>query len=184
MSILNIVFAFISSVLYFWIFSKVKELSATNDWAINVGVPCLIAATLLFNYIKDKISEKDPSSKLYKVSAELKALETSHENVIKSLKKQNEELLKTSISTYTKQITELKSEVAHLTKKLGVKDTIIHGIKNSITSSLIKHGSTEPFYKYAKDLAENINSDLDLNTLSPVTTPETMKYIDLFKKLE
>ncbi|MGE8436656.1 MAG: hypothetical protein ACN6P2_08970 [Pseudomonas palmensis] len=181
MSILNIIFACVSSLVYFAIFYQFRELAKTYDWAYNVGVPCLVAATLLLNYLKDKISERDPTSKLHRVTTELSNLKITHDTNDKEIKASHDKDLKDIKSKYDKQLLDLNKEIATLQGKLSVKDTIIHGIRNGITTNLIKHGSSQEFFDYAKDLASKINSDLDVNTLAPVLTPETMKYIDMLK---
>lgn len=171
MSALNIIFACLSSIVYFGVFYGFRELAKVYDWSYSIGIPCLIAVTLLLNLVKDKISEKDPSSKLHKVNSELTLLKSSRQNSKNKIKVK-----------YEKEIQNLKNEIASLQKTLNVKDTIIHGIKNGITTNLIKHGSSqESFFEYAKELATKINSDLDVNTLAPVLTPETRKYIDMLK---
>ena len=131
---------------------------------------CLVAATLILNYVKDRISEKDPASKLHKVTTELNNLKSASEN----------ELSECS-NNYKNQILELKNEIASLHGKINIKDTMIHGFRSGITKNLIKHGHSEKFFLYAQNLADKINSDLDVNTLAPVLTPETMKYIEIFQ---
>ncbi|GEM_PF-5497110 len=181
MSILNILFALASSLALFFTGYWFKDLTKEHDWAFNVAVLCLVALTLIFNYIKEKISERDPASKLYKTTKEL--------NELKHSSKQNEENSKTEYdnevsnirSTHAIECTTLRAEIATLQGKLSVKDTIIHQIRNGITSNLIKHGSTPAFMEYVKDLAEKINSDFDVNTLAPVLTPETKKYIEMIR---
>ncbi|NWD89916.1 hypothetical protein [Pseudomonas sp. K5002] len=179
MSILNILFACISSLVYFGIFYEFKELAKTYDWAYNVGVPCLVAATLLLNYIKDKISERDPTSKLHKVTTELKNLKITHDTTNNEIKTNHEKELRDSNAKYDHQILELRKEISSLHGKLSIKDTMIHGFRSGITKNLLKHGSSQEFFTYAQNLAAKINSDLDFNTLAPVLTPETMKYIDI-----
>lgn len=181
MSILNILFACVSSLVYFGIFYEFKELAKTYDWAYNVGVPCLVAATLLLNYIKDKISERDPTSKLHKVTTELKNLKTSHETSNNEIKANHEKELRENNTKYENQILELRTEITSLHGKLSIKDTMIHGFRSGITKNLLKHGSSQEFFLYAQNLADKINSDLDVNTLAPVLTPETMKYMDIFQ---
>ncbi|WP_460371001.1 hypothetical protein ACOYXF_05060 [Pseudomonas sp. Tul1A2] len=181
MSILNIIFVCISSLIYFGIFYGFKELAKTYDWAYNVGVPCLVAATTLLNYIKDRISERDPTSKLHKVTTELNSVKTEHETNNKRLKANHEKELKECTKKYENHITELKNEITLLHGKISIKDTVIHGFRSGITKNLLKHGSTQEFFLYAQNLCDKINSDLDMNTLAPVLTPETMKYLDIFQ---
>lgn len=184
MSIINIIFACVASIIYFLVSGVFKEQAKTAEWAFGIGVPCLIAVTLLLNYFKDKISEKDPSSKLYKATSELNILKKTRDAEIKNLKKSNENATKDSKNKYEKEIADLKIEITYLNGKLSVKDTIIHEIRNGITNGLIKHGESEIFFQYVKDLATNINSDQDMNTLAPVSTKDTIKYIEMFKKIE
>ncbi|WP_342653504.1 hypothetical protein [Pseudomonas sp. F3-2] len=184
MGVVNIIFVCASSILYYWIVSYFKELSLTKEWAYNVAVPCLVATTFLINYIKDKISERDPSSKLCKATNELASLKASYDSDIKKIEKNNEESRKAFEKRHEKEIKALTADITHLTGKLSVKDTIIHGIRNGITTGLIKHGETPALLQYVKDLATNINSDLDVNTLAPVFNDETKKYIEMFKKIE
>ncbi|PBP70535.1 hypothetical protein [Pseudomonas syringae] len=181
MSILNIIFACISSLVYFSIFYQFRELAKTYDWAYNVGVPCLVAATLLLNYIKDKISERDPSSKLHKANTELKTLKATYDANYKENKKTHTKEIEESKARYETMISNLEKSIETLQGKLSVKDTMIHSIRTGITTNLLKHGDNKEFFLYARDLANKINSDLDMNTLAPVLTPETMKYIDMLK---
>lgn len=184
MSIINIIFAGLSSIIYFLISGVFKDLAKTEEWAFGIAVPCLIVVTLLFNYIKDKISEKDPYSKLHKATSELSAFKTTRDADIKDLTKSNEIALKELRKKYERHILDLENDISHLNGRLSVKDTIIHEIRNGITNGLIKHGESEIFFQYVKDLATKINSDHDMNTLAPVTTKDTMKYIEMFKKIE
>lgn len=181
MSILSIIFALISSLISFGIVYYFKELSKTHDWAFNVGAACLVAATLLMNYIRDKISEKDPASKLHKATSEIKALKENHTNeTAKTELKHNNEINQTTIK-HEAELEQYKKEIALLQGKLSIKDTIIHQIRSGITSKLIEHGRNDEFFDFVKNLADKMNSDFDMNTLAPVVTPETKKYIDMLR---
>ena len=155
MSIFSIIFALLSSLIYYYIFSYFKDLSKTQEWAINIGVPCLIAATLILNHLKDKISERDPASKLHKVTTELKALKASHE----------------------KEIADLKDKINILDQNISLKDTMILGIKNGITVHMAVHGQGQEFFDYIKNFVVEISDDLEINTLTPKSTPQSRKWI-------
>jgi hypothetical protein len=167
-SIPSILFACFSSIIYFAIFYQIKELSKTHDWIINIGVPCLIAATLLLNFIKDKIAEKDPNSKLHKLKTELDNLKSS--NITNSTETKTK---------HDKEISDLRREILTLQTKINLKDTIILGIKNSITTNLVLLGSSQKFHEYVTDFVITINTDLEINTLTPTATAASQKYVDM-----
>jgi len=155
MSIISIIYALLSSVISYCIFSYFKDLSKTQEWAINIGVPCIIAATLILNHLKDKISEKDPSSKLHKVTTELENLKKSHE----------------------KEVHDLKEKINILDQNISLKDTMILGIKNGITVNMAVHGQGQEFFDYIKNFVVEISADLEINTLTPKSTPQSRKWI-------
>ncbi|WP_406821526.1 hypothetical protein ACJA3S_08775 [Pseudomonas sp. KnCO4] len=157
MSIRSILFIFASSVVYSFFFWVFKELSPKHDWIYAVGVPFLIALTAISGNLKDKISEKDPSSKLFKAKAEIEESKTK----ITDLENRH------------------KTEISKLKDNLALKDSLIHNIKSGINNNLIEHGETAEFFAYAKKLASEINSDIEANTLAPELTPKTKKYFDM-----
>lgn len=158
MSIISILYACISSVILYFVFSESKDLSKQYEWALNVAVPCLIATTLILNFIKDKISERDSTSKLYKANQEIAKIK--EESAIEKAR--------------------LNDEIEKLNNKISVKDTIIMGIRNGLTTNLIQHGDTPKFMAYVKNLTVTISSDIEVNTLAPATTPESRKYMEIF----
>ena len=168
MSILNILFALFSSLIYSLLFYQVKELSKDHDWAITAGVSCLIAATLILNHIKDKISEKDPASKLYKVTTELNKLKTSAANEASTIKVKHD-----------RDLAELQKKIDLLNKNISLKDTMIFGIKNGITLNMAVHGQGQDFFDYIKNFVVELSSDLEINTLTPTSTPQSTKWLNM-----
>jgi len=157
MSIRSTLFIFASTIVYAFFFWVLKELASKHEWTYAFGVPFLIALTAISGNLKDKISESDPTSKLYKAKADVEAAKTK----ISELERIH------------------KSEIAELRENLAIKDSLIHNIKRGINNNLIEHGESAAFFAYAKKLATEINSDIEANTIAPAFTTKTKKYFDL-----